>query len=219
MQNQKSHYRTQSRKRKMKINSGINPITFNGYIPGGQPNPKVAELAAKGQSPHVFPGLVLEGLRSASFGRIWLPSNCIQDTSHRHSPGKGNQTTDRTMQFVIWEKADEPLAFMIGNETDFVRGFQKFKTDLLDHAVGNRTKDSEISLDGSSIRSPLGEPRSLSIKRTLNEDGRPQTPNVIEIAISDSDRLISSVAIDMEHWLRGLNHLFPNGELVIAEHN
>lgn len=185
----------------MSKNRGVNPVTFVGYIPGAEPNPEVEALRAKGQSPHQFPTRKFEGIRSCSFGRLWLGSHAVEDGSHKHTPG-AETTWDRTMQFVIWEKADQPLAFMIGNETEFIRSFKQFKNGQTD----------EIFLTGSDRRTALATSRKLSINR--------QDADTMEMSIFDAEEeLMSSVEVSIESWFGGLKLLFPNHELVIPEHN
>jgi hypothetical protein len=181
-------------------NRGVNPVTYVGYIPGAEPNPEVEALRAKGQSPHQFPTRKFEGIRSASFGRLWLSSHAVEDGSHQHTPG-AETTWDRTMQFVIWEKADAPIAFMIGNETEFIRSFKQFKNKQTD----------EIVLTGTDRRDALAATRSLSIKR--------KDADTMEMSLSNDDGIMSVVEIGIESWYGGLKLLFPNHELVIPEQN
>ncbi len=171
----------------------MNPITLVGHIPGQQPNPIVEALRAQGKSPHET-GQVLPGVRSLSLGRLWLGTNTIQDTTHKH--GGGDKTWDRTMQFVIWEKPDQPLAFMIANEAELIRGYRK--------------RANKIEVHGTDTRSALAEARTCTFLFR---------PKEVEVIIANEDGPLSSVAIEREHFVGGLEHLFPNGEMIDAESN
>jgi hypothetical protein len=178
------------------MKQGINPITFVGHPPGQPENQRVVELRERGMSPHQT-GEKLEGVRSISLGRLWIGSNKLTDTAHKFSPGSGhNSNWDRTFTLVIWEEADQPLGNAFCDENDFVRGY--------------KSKSSSWEFVGAERN---GSPLARYIRFEFTDDE-------VEISITNMDgELASSVAIDKEHFINGLQHLFPNGELLDPESN
>lgn len=178
------------------MKQGINPITFVGHPPGVPENPRVVELRKRGQSPHQT-GEVLEGVRSLSLGRLWIGSDTLSDTAHKFSPGSGQTNWDRTFQIVIWETADAPLAFALADENDFVRGYKDQSTNTIEFTGAERR----------------GSPLARYVRFEFGDDE-------VEVTITNMDGdLLSSVAVNKSHFIGGLDHLFPNAELVVAENN
>jgi hypothetical protein len=137
--------------------------------------------------------ITLRGTPHLSIGRLWLQSNEISGGQHAFSSMKNagkriNQ--EKTMQFVFWKDAANPLGHMIiSDETKFIEGIWLIK----------ERNGVEVKLDGV-----------YSKKDSV----------VSQISFSRSgDKAIASMGniqseFDWEHFYKGLKHLFPNGELI-----
>lgn len=157
---------------------GINPVTFTG---------KTVE--------HNLP-------RYLSVGRLGIGTDNLADAAHKFNPKEKRINWEKTMQFVIWDRPESPLLFLVGNEDDFLPAIRRFLVQ----------KDAIVQVQGPSFRTG-SDKRTFVLRRRDGEvlatiyDGPDYSANQY------------SLAIDYEHFARGLNHLFPHGELIVAENN
>lgn len=132
--------------------------------------------------------------RCLALGRLWITATDAREGQHRFDPLNSHRRLDKTMQFVLYEGDDNILAFMLGDEMDFLPGM---KAMLAGRA-------NSFFVTGTSARRG-GDKRKVVFRR----DPFGLTVEIITI----EGELLSTVLLDYEHYCGGLKFLFPNGEL------
>ena len=132
--------------------------------------------------------------RCLAIGRLWISANSVRDGQHRFDPLNTNRRLDKTMQFVLYEGEDNILAFMLGDEMDFLPSMKAMLAGRIDRFV----------IDGTSARR-AGEKRRVSFRRD-------PFGLTVEI-VNEQGEALSTVLLDYERYCGGMGFLFPNGEL------
>lgn len=136
--------------------------------------------------------ITLRGTPNLSIGRLWLQSNEISGGQHAFSSMKNVKRTnqEKTMQFVFWKDAANPLGYMIiSDETKFIEGIWFIK----------ERNGAGVTLDGVHSKK-----EAVASQISFSRSG---------------DKVIAKMGdiqseFDWEHFYKGLKHLFPNGELI-----
>lgn len=156
---------------------GVNPITVRG----------VRSLTDKTE-------------RCLAVGRLWITRTDVSDGQSRFDPlNRTQRQMDRTMQFVLFEGESNILAFMLGDEIDFIPSMKammagKVKRFSIMGTAARRSSDRRMTVYEKVGDSML----MVSMYEGMTTEGEP----------------ISSVLMDYDHYCNGLQFLFNNGELV-----
>lgn len=140
--------------------------------------------------------ITLRGMNAPnlSIGRLWLQSNEIGGGQHAFSSmmknGGKRVNQEKTMQFVFWKDAANPLCHMIiSDETKFLEGIWLIK----------ERNGTSVNLDGVHSKKEAVASQ-ISFSRSADK------------VIANMGDIKSE--FDWDHFYKGLKHLFPNGELI-----
>ena len=132
-------------------------------------------------------------------GRLWIGSDSIPDTSYRFDPSKKQDSPrwDKPLTIAIWKNEDiEDMHAMVVDEDDFLQAVKKLPS----------INEKQMKIFGTTKHKGL---EHISFVLTLKDD------KLRGILCSSSGKELGSTDLSFSHFLEGLQHLFPNGELDI----
>lgn len=148
------------------------------------------------------------GPRAMALGRLWIGSNTLGDGTHKFDAKTLKGDLDKVMQFIIFEEITklDVLSFMVGDEDDFVKGMKELRNP------GQRA----FIMSGTPTRGEDAK-REISFTKTLQNDHWWLVATAFE---SDRNSAGKAVArFDWKKFDKGMDHLFPKGELFTPENN
>lgn len=130
---------------------------------------------------------------NVSVGRLWLGTDRIQDGQHHHAKTPGG-TWEKAMTLVFWTNPEMPVGVIyIDDEEEFIKAIKVART-------------------GKAVAIKGVTQRNESDVRTLELKVAPKQRVALRLLDGDNKSMALS-SIEIEHFDRGLCHLFPKGEL------
>jgi hypothetical protein len=146
--------------------------------------------------------------RAVALGRLWIGSNTLADGPHKFDSKNMVGDLDKVMQFIIFEEITklDVLTFMVGDENDFVKGMKELRQPGQRH----------FAMSGNPARGDV-EKREMTFTKIQR-----QGDWWIVVEGFKGERSTAESVKMMTPWKKfdkGMDHLFPKGELLTPENN